>query len=194
MDASDLFANLFGGGGGLFGDLFGGGTFSKLVPFLLLKNYLSQWYLSINFYVILGFGGSYGGGARRRRLRKGSPIHYPLPAPLDQLYNGKTRKLRIRRSVACKTCQGKGLKPGKDEVTCQGCQGRGMQVKVVQHGNMVMQQQSACGQCQGEGKSIKEEDKCADCKGKKTTDEKHILEVNILPGMEIGQKIVLEVI
>lgn len=42
------------------------------------------------------------------------------------------------------------------------------------------------------GESINEKDKCQQCKGKKVTQEKKVLEVHVEKGMQNGQKITFE--
>lgn len=54
---------------------------------------------------------------------------------------------------------------------------------------MIQQMQTVCQDCGGKGETIKEEDKCDTCKGKKVVKDKKILEVHIEKGMREGQKI-----
>ena len=54
---------------------------------------------------------------------------------------------------------------------------------------MIQQMQTVCQDCQGKGETIKEEDKCDTCKGKKVVKDKKILEVHVDRGMREGQKI-----
>ena len=165
MDAADLFRNLFDGGffGGFGG---GGGSFADL------------------------FGGFGGGGGRRQR--KGTSIKFPLSVTLKELYNGNTRKLKITRKVICGVCNGSGCKAGKAAGQCAGCGGRGVKVTVQRQGNCIMQQQTVCHACGGEGKAIAKDDVCGACAGERTIDEAHVLQVEIQPGMEIGDQILLE--
>lgn len=55
---------------------------------------------------------------------------------------------------------------------------------------MVQQLQQVCPTCRGEGEVIKEKDKCQNCHGNKTVQEKKILEVFIEKGMMNDQKLV----
>ncbi|XP_076470499.1 dnaJ homolog subfamily A member 2-like [Babylonia areolata] len=155
-----------GGGGGGFGgasmfeDLFGG---------------------------FFGFPGM-GGGGRNRRQRGEDTIH-PLRVSLEDMYNGKTSKLQLSKTVICKKCNGAGGKPGA-MVRCRTCSGRGVKVTLRQLGpGMVQQMQSICPDCQGEGESFSERDKCKECKGKKVAKESKILEVHVDKGMSHEQKI-----
>ncbi|CAH1978041.1 unnamed protein product [Acanthoscelides obtectus] len=133
-----------------------------------------------------GFGG--GGGGMRRRQRGEDTIH-PLKVTLEDMYNGKTAKLQLSKSIICASCKGKGSKSGQSE-KCRGCNGCGLKVTYRQIAlGMAQQTQSRCPECQGEGEIIKEKDRCTTCKGKKVCNESKILEVHVDKGMRENQKI-----
>jgi len=140
------------------------------------------------------FGGSpfssfFGGGSRGPK--KGDDIVHEIQCTLEDLYKGKTSKLAVTRNVICDKCSGSGAKPGASGGTCKTCNGRGIRIIVKQLGpGMIQQMQTICNDCGGKGETIKEEDKCKNCKGKKVVKEKKILQVYIDPGMKHGQKIV----
>jgi len=136
-----------------------------------------------------GLGGMFGHGGGRRGPRKTKNLVHQLGTTLEEMYNGTTRKLALKKNVICEDCDGKGGAEGA-EVTCKACRGSGMEVKIRQLGPGMMQQiQSVCGKCGGQGKSIDPKLQCKKCKGKKVNSEKKILEVQIDKGMEDGQKI-----
>lgn len=138
------------------------------------------------------FGGGspfgHGHGGRSRGPKRGQDIGHELRVTLEDLYNGKTKKLSIQRTVICKKCDGKG---GQGNPTkCPHCKGTGMQVRIQRMGPMIQQIQSACQECKGEGESWSAKDKCTGtCKGKKVHKEKQILEVHIDKGMTDGHRI-----
>lgn len=171
-DMPDIFEHIFGGGGGMGGM---GGFFG--MPF-----------------GGMGMGGPMGGpmgGGRggRRRQQKGEDTLHPLKVTLEDLFNGKTSKLQMRKNVICKKCNGQGGKTGA-VVACKTCSGRGVKVSIRQLGpGMVQQMQSVCPDCKGEGEMISEKDRCNTCEGKKTVQETKILEVPIDKGMKDGQRI-----
>jgi DnaJ-class molecular chaperone len=104
---------------------------------------------------------------------------------LEDLYNGKTAKIELERSVVCKGCSGAG---GKSSNTCAKCKGNGFVMQFKQIGpGMVQQMQSQCKECHGEGEII--HDKCKTCSGRKTVKEKKQFEVPVDKGMNDGQKI-----
>ncbi|BFZ12603.1 hypothetical protein BsWGS_15642 [Bradybaena similaris] len=134
-----------------------------------------------------GFPGSGGAGGNRRR--RGEDTLHPLRVSLEDLYNGKTSKLQLSKTVLCKKCNGAGGKSGANQ-RCKKCNGRGVQIQLRQLGPGMMQQlQSICSECHGEGEVIREKDRCVECKGKKVCSETKILEVHVDKGMRDGQKI-----
>lgn len=130
------------------------------------------------------------GSTRRQRTRD---VVRPLPCTLEEVYNGKTRKFAIHRTVLCKTCTGSGCKAGRSENHCDSCNGRGVKVMVRRMGPMIQQMQVACEDCRGQGTSIAPEDKCPDCAGKKLnrSRERKVVEVVIEKGMTDNTKITL---
>jgi len=136
-----------------------------------------------------GFSSFFGGG--HRGPQKGDDIVHELSCSLEDLYKGKQTKLAVTRNVLCKKCSGTGTKSGASSGKCKTCDGRGIRVVVKQLGpGMVQQMQTICNDCGGKGETIKDEDKCKDCKGKKVVKEKKILQVYIDRGMRHEQKIV----
>ncbi|KAK6142963.1 hypothetical protein DH2020_023311 [Rehmannia glutinosa] len=84
----------------------------------------------------------------------------------------------------------KGSKSGTSG-RCYGCQGTGTRTTTRQIGpGMIQRIQHVCSECRGSGELISERDKCPQCKGKKVTQEKKVLEVNVEKGMRHNQKIV----
>ena len=69
----------------------------------------------------------------------------------------------------------------KDSVhRCRSCSGSGVTVQFRQLGpGMVQQMQSKCSDCNGEGETCREKDRCKTCKGQKFVDEEKKLEVRI---------------
>ena len=138
---------------------------------------------------LFGFGG--GGGSGRRGQsgpRRGKDIGHELKVTLEDLYNGKTSKLALNKTVLCSACEGRGGKEGAVK-QCSGCRGQGVRVQLRQLGPMLQQIQSPCTDCQGTGQMIDPKDRCKQCNGKKVANEKKILEVFIERGMRDGHRI-----
>ena len=54
------------------------------------------------------FGGGSGGGPGRQATNKSKPMVHKLGVTLEELYNGKLRKLAANRDLKCDDCDGKG--------------------------------------------------------------------------------------
>ncbi|XP_023349567.1 dnaJ homolog subfamily A member 1 [Eurytemora carolleeae] len=125
------------------------------------------------------FGGGMGGNGGRQS-NKTKPMIHKLSVSLEELYNGKVRKLAASRDIQCTDCGGKG---GSNVKTCQGCKGRGMKIQTVQMGpGMVSQSQAICSDCDGRGDIIPPSSRCKNCKGKRTVKEKKVIEMTIEKG------------
>eukprot|EP01116_Phalansterium_solitarium_P020545 TRINITY_DN6103_c0_g1_i1.p1 TRINITY_DN6103_c0_g1~~TRINITY_DN6103_c0_g1_i1.p1 ORF type:complete len:284 (+),score=30.40 TRINITY_DN6103_c0_g1_i1:113-964(+) len=131
------------------------------------------------------FGGgspfsSFFGGGGRGGPKKGDDIVHELAVTLEDLYKGKTTKLSVTRNKICPKCEGSGTKVGGVSASCKTCNGSGRRMVIRQLGpGMIQQMQTVCDDCGGKGETVKEEDKCKQCKGKKVEKEKKILHVHI---------------
>ncbi|KAI5124010.1 hypothetical protein M0805_003842 [Coniferiporia weirii] len=142
------------------------------------------------FSQLFGGGGGFFGGPSSRPSgpRKGKDLVHRVHVTLEDLYKGKTTKLALTRNVICSKCDGRGGKEGAVQ-KCDSCKGRGIHVRLRQVGPMIQQTQEACERCSGTGEIINNRDKCRVCNGKKTVQEKKMLEVHIDKGMKGGQHI-----
>lgn len=133
-----------------------------------------------------GMGGMGRGGPRRRKFQ--DTVH-PLNVTLEELYVGKTSKLKLSKKALCKTCEGSGGKKG-EKYKCDACRGRGVKTIVQQIGpGMLQQMQVHCDACKGSGGKVPAGDKCKGCHGEKYENVSKILEVHVLPGMKHNDKI-----
>lgn len=159
MNAEDLFSQFFGGG-----SAFGGGGGG-------------------------GFGGMFGGGGMQQRgPPKARTIHHVHKVSLEDIYRGKVSKLALQKSVICSKCEGRGGKEGAVK-RCAGCDGVGMKTMMRQMGPMIQRFQTVCPDCNGEGETIRDKDRCKACSGKKTVVERKVLHVHVDRGVRTGHKI-----
>ncbi|KAF7185884.1 Mitochondrial protein import protein mas5 [Pseudocercospora fuligena] len=136
-----------------------------------------------------GFGGMFGGGGMRDQgPKKARTIHHVHKVSLEDIYRGKVSKLALQKSVICSKCEGRGGKEGAVK-TCAGCNGQGMKTMMRQMGPMIQRFQTVCPDCNGEGETIREKDKCKQCNGKKTVIERKVLHVHVDRGVQSGTKI-----
>ena len=160
MDMNDIFSQF----GSIFGDLFGGGGFRT------------------------GFTGFGGGGAARRVLR-GSNLRIKVKLTLEEIDRGCEKKIKVSKYVPCKTCHGSGARDGKTE-TCSHCHGTGVVTETKRTILGMMQTQSACPQCGGEGNVVK--DKCHDCHGDGIVKSDEIITIKIPAGVQDGMQLAMQ--
>ena len=147
-----------------FGDIFGGGGGSPFESF---------------------FGGGNGRGGRR--VRKGTNLRIKLKLDLEEIANGVEKKIKVKRYVACNTCQGNGSKNGASLQTCSGCQGSGQVKKVVNTMLGQMVSTATCPQCDGEGKKVTQ--KCDVCHGEGRELREEVIAINVPAGVADGMQL-----
>ena len=136
-------------------------------------------------------GGGFGGGRQQQRgPRKTEDIVFELPVELEDMYNGRVRKLKVNKKVICSQCEGEGSKQKGALKECGTCDGRGIRIVTQRLGpGFVTQSQQYCNDCGGKGKTIPAHLKCKKCNGKQVLPEAKVLEVHIEKGMKDGQKV-----
>ena len=157
FNPNDIFQQFFGGGspfGSFFGfdSSFGGHNFS-----------------------------SFSGSNFTKTKRKTEDIISECYLSLEELYNGKILKRKIKHARICKSCDGTGSKSKKITI-CKSCDGNGTKRIIHRQGFSQIIQQVQCDICHGLGEIIDEKDKCLNCKGQKVVQEEKIIEINIKPG------------
>eukprot|EP00992_Anisonema_acinus_P015504 TRINITY_DN9770_c0_g1_i1.p1 TRINITY_DN9770_c0_g1~~TRINITY_DN9770_c0_g1_i1.p1 ORF type:complete len:413 (-),score=107.78 TRINITY_DN9770_c0_g1_i1:143-1381(-) len=136
------------------------------------------------------FDSMFGGGmGRERGERRGKEVVHALPVTLEELYNGKTKKLSLNKQVICSVCAGSGSKKKGKSSTCSDCRGQGIKLVIRQMGPMIQQMQTTCPSCNGEGTQISAKDRCGTCGGNRVAQEKKILEVHVEKGMRHNEKV-----
>ncbi|KAK6142989.1 hypothetical protein DH2020_023337 [Rehmannia glutinosa] len=133
----------------------------------------------------------YGEDALKDGMGGGSHAHDPFN--IFESFFGGSRGPRSRKRQGedvVHPLREKGSKSGTSG-RCYGCQGIGTRTTIRQIGPGINQRiQHVCSECRGSGELISERDKCPQCKGKKVTQEKKVLEVHVEKGMPHNQKIV----
>jgi DnaJ family protein A protein 2 len=143
------------------------------------------------FGSFFGMGGSHAAGGRPRGPQRTKDMITPINITLEDIYNGKTKKMKVSRNVICNTCGGAGSKDGKAIPKCKECDGQGVKMAVRQIGmGMFQQMRVECKDCKGKGVKVVEANKCGNCKGNKVVQESKILNVEIDKGVHENKKIV----
>lgn len=128
------------------------------------------------------FGG--GGGGRRQQVHRGSDLRLKVRLNLQEVASGVTKKFKVRKDCTCPRCNGSGAEGNSMPETCNTCHGSGYVLRSQQSLFGMMQTQSPCPECQGEGKVIK--NKCTQCHGTGLVKDEEIIEVQIPAGVQDG--------
>ncbi|MFW5820677.1 MAG: molecular chaperone DnaJ [Bacteroidota bacterium] len=134
-----------------------------------------------------GFGGF--GGSRRsgRRVSKGSDIRIKVKLNLSEIAKGKEKKVKVKKYVACDSCDGTGAKDGSAFSTCSTCDGAGQVTRVSNTFLGQMQSTSICPSCSGQGKTITS--KCDKCYGEGIISKEETISFNIPAGVAEGMQL-----
>ncbi len=132
-------------------------------------------------------GGGFGQRSRRSRGRPGSDLRITLPLTLEEIASGVEKNIKVRKFLACETCDGTGADgglEGENYVMCPKCDGTGeiRQVSQSVFGQFVNVQ--ACPRCNGEGRII--ENPCDDCEGEGRIEGEETIKINVPPGVMEG--------
>ena len=136
------------------------------------------------------FDSFFGGSTRTRSSgggQKGANIRIKLKLSLEEIEQGASKKIKVKKRVNCSTCGGSGAKDRNSITTCGTCHGSGYvrQVKNTFLGQM--QTTGVCPTCQGQGKQITVY--CNSCHGEGTVPGEETISVDIPAGMEDGMQL-----
>jgi molecular chaperone DnaJ len=130
-----------------------------------------------------GLGDMFGGGSPQS-INRGRSLQIGLKLTLREAAVGATKKIKIKKQIACGTCSGSGAEPGSESTTCPHCRGAGRvrQIRQSLLGQMVTE--TTCPHCGGRGSVV--ENPCADCRGTGTIRGEEALEINVPAGVTTG--------
>jgi molecular chaperone DnaJ len=136
-------------------------------------------------------GDLFGGGGRSRgpRVRRGSDMRVKVRLTLEEIATGCEKKIKVRKLVQCKSCNGTGSEDGRTE-TCPTCKGTGRTVRQQRGIFGMMQVQAECETCHGEGQIIK--NKCPKCNGEGVVRDEEIITINIPAGVAAGMQLTMQ--
>lgn len=108
------------------------------------------------------FGNNFGGrGASTQR--RGSNLKTKIKLSLEEISEGVQKNIKIKKYVACNTCNGIGAKSKEGVKTCGTCQGHGRVKQVTNTFLGQMQTTITCPHCEGLGTVVT--NKCSTCSG-----------------------------
>jgi molecular chaperone DnaJ len=159
MNTEDIFSQ--------FGDIFGDDLFGSF----------------------FGGGRSARGGGGRSRGIKGSSLRIKVKLNYEEIANGTTRNVKVKKHVVCTTCSGSGAKDKSSVQTCGTCGGNGQVKRVTNTFLGQMQTVTTCPTCNGEGTTITA--KCSNCKGEGRIYGEEMVTLNIPAGVQEGMNLSL---
>lgn len=136
------------------------------------------------------FGGSgRSGGGRRNHGTRGSNLRVKIKLNYEEIANGVTKTIKVKKHVPCSTCGGSGAKDKGGVQTCSSCGGSGQVRKVTNTFLGQMQTVTTCPTCNGEGTTITS--KCPSCKGEGRVYGEETVNIDIPAGVQEGMQLSL---
>ncbi len=136
------------------------------------------------------FGGSgRSGGGRRSHGTRGSNLRVKIKLNYEEIANGVTKTIKVKKHVPCSTCNGSGAKEKGGVQTCSSCGGSGQVRKVTNTFLGQMQTVTTCPTCNGEGTTITS--KCPVCKGEGRVYGEETVNIDIPAGVQEGMQLSL---
>jgi molecular chaperone DnaJ len=132
------------------------------------------------------FGGSIFGdlfGRRTGGARRGRDLKIVLDLALEEIDQGTSKTVALKRLEACASCKGSGARAGTGPTVCRACGGRGQ----IHRSQGFFTMAAPCPQCRGAGKVI--ESPCVACKGQGRTQNKADVRIQVPAGVEDGMSI-----
>ena len=151
MDINDIFS--------MFGDIFGGRSAGGFG----------------------GFGGFGFGNNSAEHVSKGADLRLKITLTLQEIATGVKKKIKLKKYIACSDCHGSGCEGSSGMEACTQCNGTGYITQVRQSFLGMMQTQSPCPSCKGEGRIIKH--KCKKCNGEGVVYGEDIIDLDIPAGL-----------
>ncbi len=134
------------------------------------------------------FGGAFGGQRQRNTgPSRGQDVFLRMNVTFETAVFGDDIDIDIDTQEKCDKCHGKRVEDPSHIQTCSTCNGRG--IEIIQQKTMfgVMQSQSHCRSCNGEGEQITKY--CSGCKGKGHLDVKQTVTLSIPAGIQSGNQL-----
>lgn len=134
------------------------------------------------------FGGAGRSGSRgRRHGSRGSNLRVKIKLDYEEIANGVTKTIKVKKYVPCTTCDGSGAKDKGGMQTCSTCGGSGQVRKVTNTFLGQMQTVTTCPTCNGEGTTITS--KCTSCRGEGRVYGEETVNIDIPAGVQEGMQL-----
>ncbi len=137
-----------------------------------------------------GFGGFGGFGNDGPVAPQGTDLRVNIRLTLRDIAKGVTKKIKVKKKVACSTCHGKGTTESDGKSTCSVCHGTGRTSRVVRTPFGQMQSQTTCQNCHGTGEVITKP--CAHCHGQGVENGEELVTFDVPAGAGDGMQMTLQ--
>lgn len=134
-----------------------------------------------------GFGGFGSSRSRGRKVSRGSDLRIKVTLNLKDINSGVEKKLKVKKYITCKHCNGSGAKDSSSFSTCSTCRGSGHVTRITNTLLGQMQTTSSCPSCNGEGQTITS--KCSHCAGEGVIRGEEVISVKIPAGVGEGMQL-----
>ncbi len=135
------------------------------------------------FEQFMGGGFSSSRRTHGKRPTKGEDFLIQIDLNFEEAVFGTEKHFELNIDEVCSTCDGVG---GHDPETCSHCNGRGRVITEQRTILGVMQTETTCPYCKGEGTTYKSN--CATCKGKKTVKKNKKINLRVPSGIDNGDQ------
>lgn len=132
------------------------------------------------------FGGGRSGQTRSKG-QKGSNLRIKVKLTLEEIANGVTKKIKVRKQITCDVCNGSGAKDKSSVKTCSTCQGSGFVRQVRNTFLGQMQTTTTCPTCNGSGQMVT--NNCTACKGEGRVYGEETISIDIPAGVSDGMQL-----
>lgn len=137
------------------------------------------------------FESFFGGGGRSGRSagtgERGTNLRIRVSLSLEEIANGVTKKIKVKKQTRCSTCKGSGAKDASSVQTCGTCKGSGYVRQVRSTFLGQMQTTATCPTCGGKGQTVTAA--CSTCRGSGVTMGEETIEIEIPAGVEAGMQL-----
>ena len=126
-------------------------------------------------------------GQRQRRSVRGRDLRIKVELTLEEVYGGVEKTITLDRNIKCVSCNGLG---GSSSKTCTYCNGRGQIEERMRTPFGFISNTRPCSVCNTNGYIL--DDKCSDCKGRKSKVISDTISFNIFEGIEDGTMLTMK--
>ena len=135
------------------------------------------------------FFGTSAQSRRRSRGQRGSNLRIKVGLTLEEIANGVTKKIKVKKQINCDQCGGSGAKDSQSVTACGTCGGSGYVRQVRSTFLGQMQTTITCPSCNGSGQVITAS--CSKCNGDGRMYSEETMEIEIPAGVEEGMQLAL---